>query len=56
MPSSTLSIAGEIGGAPMGATLQRTADGSIREGPITLHMDTGPWDMMVAFKMADGIA
>jgi len=36
MPSSTLSIAGEIGGAPMGATLQRTADGSIREGPITL--------------------
>ncbi len=36
MPTSTLSLAGEIGGAPLGATLQRTADGSIRQGPITL--------------------
>ncbi|MCL4199676.1 MAG: hypothetical protein KJZ69_19435 [Phycisphaerales bacterium] len=36
MPSSTLSLSGEIGGAPLGATLQRTADGSIRQGPITL--------------------
>ncbi len=36
MPSSTLSLSGEIGGAPLGATLQRTADGAIRQGPITL--------------------
>ena len=27
-----------------------------REGPIAMHMDTGEWDMMVAFKMEDGIA
>ena len=36
MPTSTLSLSGEIGGAPLGSTLQRTADGSIRQGPITL--------------------
>ncbi|MCL4198987.1 MAG: hypothetical protein KJZ69_15975 [Phycisphaerales bacterium] len=36
MPTSTLSLSGEIGGAPLGATLPRTADGSIRQGPITL--------------------
>lgn len=27
-----------------------------REGPMGFHMDTGEWDMMVAFKMEDGIA
>ena len=27
-----------------------------RQGPIAMHMDTGEWDMMVAFKMEDGIA
>lgn len=27
-----------------------------REGPIAFHMNTGDWDMMVAFKMEDGIA
>ncbi|MEM8726226.1 MAG: hypothetical protein AAGE86_11960 [Pseudomonadota bacterium] len=26
-----------------------------REGPIAMHMNTGEWDMMVAFKMEDGI-
>lgn len=27
-----------------------------REGPIALHMDTGEWNMMIAFKMENGIA
>ncbi|EAQ29922.1 hypothetical protein NAP1_04080 [Erythrobacter sp. NAP1] len=27
-----------------------------RDGPMALHMDTGEWDMVVAFKMEDGIA
>jgi hypothetical protein len=27
-----------------------------REGPIGFHMNTGDWDMMIAFKMEDGIA
>lgn len=33
---SQLSIAGEIAGAPMNASLTRSADGGIRQGPITL--------------------
>jgi hypothetical protein len=27
-----------------------------RKGPMAFHMDTGAWDMLVAFKMDDGIA
>ena len=27
-----------------------------RDGPMALHMNTGEWDMVLAFKMEDGIA
>jgi len=36
MPSSNLTLSGEIAGAPLGSTISRSADGSIRHGPITL--------------------
>lgn len=36
MPSATLTVSGDIGGVVMNSTLQRTADGQIGQGPVTV--------------------